>query len=103
MTIASKYFLIFAIMFNADVLWAVYIKWAAEGKAGLASIASVLIYIIGAFTFGEFIKDPYILIPAGLGCFLGTYITIVISHEKENPDPFFGSRIREALKILKKG
>lgn len=96
-----KYVAIFFALFFTDIIWALYIKWTAKGKAGRAALASFFIYIVGAVTIGEFVKDPWVLIPAGLGCFLGTYITIVIAHEKENPNPLFGSRIREALKIFK--
>lgn len=71
-----KYILIFFALVLTDIVWALYIRWAAQGRALRAAISSILIYVIGAFTFGEFIKDTWILIPAGLGCFVGTYITI---------------------------
>lgn len=71
-----KYFIIFIALLFTDVIWALYIRWSARGKAVKAATASILIYVIGAFTFGEFIKDAWVLIPAGLGCWIGTYITI---------------------------
>jgi len=71
-----KYIVIFFALVITDVVWALYIRWAAKGKALKAGLSSILIYVIGAFTFGEFIKDAWILIPAGLGCFVGTYVTI---------------------------
>lgn len=71
-----KYIVIFFALVLTDIVWALYIRWAAKGKALKAGIASIFIYVIGAFTIGEFIKDTWILIPAGLGCFFGTYTTI---------------------------
>jgi len=71
-----KYIVIFFALVLTDIVWALYIRWAANGKALKAGLSSILIYVIGAFTFGEFIKDAWILIPAGLGCFVGTYVTI---------------------------
>lgn len=71
-----KYFIIFLALFVTDIIWALYIRWAANGKALRAALSSILIYVIGAFTFGEFIKDAWVLIPASMGCFAGTYATI---------------------------
>lgn len=71
-----KYIVIFFALVLTDIVWALYIRWAAQGKALRAALSSILIYVISAFTFGEFIKDVWIIIPAGLGCFVGTYATI---------------------------
>jgi len=71
-----KYIVIFFALILTDIVWALYIRWSANGKALKAGLASILIYVVGAFTFGEFIKDVWILIPASLGCFVGTYVTI---------------------------
>jgi multidrug transporter EmrE-like cation transporter len=71
-----KWIIIFLALFFTDIIWALYIRWSAQGRALRAGIASIFIYVVGAFTFGEFIKDAWILIPAGLGCFVGTYTTI---------------------------
>jgi hypothetical protein len=72
----GKYIAIFFALFVTDIIWALYVKWTSRGEAIKAALASFFIYVIGAFTIGEFIKDPWVLIPAGLGCFVGTYITI---------------------------
>lgn len=74
--IPLKYVLIFFALLVTDIIWTLYINWAAEGKPIKAGVASIFIYVVGAFTIGEFVKDPWVLIPAGLGCFVGTYITI---------------------------
>lgn len=71
-----KYIIIFIALFITDIIWALYIRWSAQGKALKAGLASILIYVIGAFTIGEFIKDVWVLIPASIGCFAGTYATI---------------------------
>jgi len=71
-----KYTIIFIALLITDIVWALYIRWSASGKAFKAALLSILIYVIGAFTFAEFIKDSWVLIPASLGCFVGTYVTI---------------------------
>lgn len=71
-----KYIIIFFALFVTDIVWALYIRYSASGKAFKAAVLSILIYAIGAFTFAEFIKDTWVLIPASAGCFVGTYLTI---------------------------
>lgn len=71
-----KYIVIFLAVLLADIAWALYIRWTSSGKAIKAALCSVLVYVVSAFTFGEFVKNPEILIPASLGCFVGTYVTI---------------------------
>lgn len=79
-----KYIIIFFALFFTDIVWTLYIRWAAAGLALKAAIMSVFIYIIGAYTFLELVKDPYIMFPAAFGCLIGTYFTIRwdIKHEK---------------------
>lgn len=71
-----KYIIIFLALFLTDIIWALYIRWSAKGLAFRAATLSILIYVFGAFTFAEFIKDAWVLIPASMGCFAGTYATI---------------------------
>lgn len=71
-----KYLIIFFALFFADIVWALYIRWSARGLAFRSGVASIFIYIVSAFTFGEFIKDAWVLIPTSLGAFAGTYVTI---------------------------
>jgi hypothetical protein len=77
-----KFVVIFFALFLTDIVWALYIRWSANGLALKAAIASIFIYVIGAFTFAEFIKDFWVIIPASLGCFVGTYITVKLDSEK---------------------
>jgi len=76
MIIKTKYILIFFALFLTDIIWTLYIRWAANGHALKAAIASIFIYLVGAITIGAFVRDPWVLIPAGMGCFVGTYVTI---------------------------
>lgn len=71
-----KHVAIFFALFFTDIVWALYIRWSAKGLAFRAAVSSIFIYTIGAFTFAEFIKDLWVVIPASLGCFFGTYVTI---------------------------
>lgn len=74
--IIHKYLFVFLLMFITDVIWALYIRWSASGKAFRAAISSMFIFAVGAFTIGEFVRDSYIIIPAALGCFCGTFLTV---------------------------
>ncbi len=79
-----KYIVIFFALFFTDIVWTLYIRWSAAGYALKAAIMSVFIYIIGAWTLLELVKDIYIMIPASLGCLLGTYFTIKWDSRKKN-------------------
>jgi len=48
-----------------------------------------LVYSVSAYSFIEIVKDTYLLAPAALGAFLGTYYTVKwdIKHEKKKISP----------------
>lgn len=78
------YPIVFLAMFIMDMVWTLYIRALAQNKTILASTLSALVYSISALSFVEIVKDTYLLIPAALGAFLGTYSTMKwdIKHEK---------------------
>lgn len=78
------YIIVFLAMFAMDMVWTLYIRALAQGRAVKAASLSALVYSISALSFVEIVKDTYLLIPAALGAFLGTYYTLKwdIKHEK---------------------
>ena len=72
----TKYLLVFLLLFISDVLWTLYIRWSSRGLAVRAALTSVFIWAASAWTFLEFIDDRFVIIPASVGAFLGTYLTI---------------------------
>jgi hypothetical protein len=78
------YIVVFLAVFLMDMVWTLYIRSLAQGKIIKAASLSALVYSISALSFVEIVKDTYLLIPATLGAFLGTYFTMKwdIKHEK---------------------
>ena len=69
-----QYILVFLSMIFVDYRWGIYMKAMANHEALKASVAGALIMLAGAFTAIGYIEDHYLLIPAVLGGFIGTYV-----------------------------
>jgi uncharacterized membrane protein YfcA len=67
---------IFSLLVVVDVLYAVYTKQVQVNNPVISSLTAAAIYIINAYIVIEFVHDPMLLIPAGLGAFVGTYIGV---------------------------
>ena len=83
------YPIVFFAVFIMDMVWTLYTRALAKDKTILASVLSALVYSISALSFVEIVKDVYLLVPAALGAFLGTYSTMKwdIKHEKNKVHP----------------
>lgn len=73
-----KYVLVFLVMLVTDYIWSEWMKSVAEKQAFKAGIFSVGTVLTGAFFIAAFIENPKYLIPACLGAFIGTYISVAI-------------------------
>jgi len=62
-----------------DVLYAIYTKQVQKDNAFYSSISASAIYIINALIVIGFVNDIWLLIPAALGAFVGTYIGVKIN------------------------
>jgi len=71
-----KHVLVFLAMFMADVFWTLYFIQVEERRAALAATASTLIVLMGMFTVLQYTHDATTAIPALLGAWLGTYVTV---------------------------
>jgi len=71
-----KWWGVFAAVFALDVVWTIYVKAISGDQALLAaSIAVLLIGLSGLAQIG-YVKDPRLLLPACLGAFAGTYVSV---------------------------
>ncbi len=71
-----KAILIFLATGVSDILWVLYIRRTGEGKAISAALFSTSIVVLGAFVILTYIGNNLYLIPAAIGAFLGTVVTI---------------------------
>jgi hypothetical protein len=67
----------------ADVCWAYYFIKIEERKSVAAGIWGSAIYICGVFGVLSYTEDKTLIIPAVLGAFVGTYLTIEYKKRKE--------------------
>lgn len=70
---------IFLALVIIDILYAVYTKQVMKDRPAYSSLLAAGIYVINAIITINFVIDPWLLIPAGLGAFVGTYIGVKIN------------------------
>lgn len=68
--------LIFFATAASDVLWVFYIRRTSKGKAISAAVFSAMIVLLGGIVVLAYVDNKWYLIPAALGAFAGTIITI---------------------------
>jgi hypothetical protein len=68
-----KWLAVFLAVALADALWSRYILAASTRQAGIASLYSAGIVLVGGFTTLAYVDDPRYLLPAALGAVAGTY------------------------------
>ena len=74
---------VFLAMMITDIMWAKYTLAVAFLNPFLAGIYSAVIILMGAVTVVAYVEDRYMLIPAMLGAFVGTYYTIKRARDYE--------------------
>ena len=62
-----------------DILYAIYTKQIQKDNPLLSSASATAIYLISAAIVIGFVQDPWLLVPAALGAFVGTYIGVKIN------------------------
>lgn len=67
----------FAAMFASDVAWARYVIAAGQRVPLEAGAWAVALFLLGAFTVLGYTRDRWLLIPATLGAFAGTYFGVI--------------------------
>jgi|GEM_PF-491851 hypothetical protein len=79
--------LVFLATLVSDILWALYIRRASSGHAFSAATFSLLIVLLGGFAVTEYVDNAAYLIPAALGAFIGTIITVRwdVKDSKDHP------------------
>jgi NAD/NADP transhydrogenase alpha subunit len=68
--------LVFAAMFALDYVWARYTAHVADKRAGLAGAWAIGICLLSGFVTTKYVHDAWLLLPAALGAFGGTWAAI---------------------------
>ncbi len=67
---------VFLTTFFTDVMWTMCIRKTAQGRALGAAVCSMILVLLSAVTITSFVGNPIYIIPAAIGAFAGTYITV---------------------------
>ena len=81
-----EYILTFVFLFFTDIFYTYYLKSVADGKALIAAFWSVVVTVIGAFVVINYTTNHYVLIPAALGAFCGTFAGIHFKKRMKHGD-----------------
>ena len=68
--------LVFFAVTLVDIFWASYIKSIAADHMWRSGLFSAAIIVTGGFTAIEYVQNHWMLLPAALGAFVGTVITV---------------------------
>lgn len=68
--------LVFLCTTTSDFIWAKYIKAVNDKKALVAAGWSASIILIGGITIVSYVEVHWLVVPAALGAFLGTFLSV---------------------------
>lgn len=68
------YVLVFLGMALLDIIWAKYIQYTANKKATTAANYAAILLALNAYVVIAYTSNPYNVIPAAMGAWVGTYI-----------------------------
>jgi hypothetical protein len=68
--------LVFFSVALADYFWTRYIQCVDEQQASKSGLYAALIILVGAFATRSYVNDIWLIIPASLGAYVGTYLTV---------------------------
>ena len=83
-TYLIKFFTVMISMMLADVCWTKYFMKVADKQALQAGFWGSIIILFGAISTTSYVDDHTLIIPAVIGAFLGTYITVKHKAKQEN-------------------
>jgi hypothetical protein len=70
-------------MFFVDICWAKYFLYVSQRKPFASAAWGSMIMVFGAFTTISYIEDKTLLVPAIIGGFAGTYLTVLKESKKD--------------------
>lgn len=68
-----------------DIFYTYYIKSVNENRAGIAGFWGSVVWLFGSLAVINYTSNHWLLIPACMGAFFGTYIGIKLRNLKSQP------------------
>ena len=72
-----KWIQIFSVMVLVDFFWALYVSDVASGNGFTAGLYAAGLFVTSGFVTTEYVRNRWLLIPAGLGAFAGTLLGVL--------------------------
>lgn len=72
----TEWFATFFALFFTDIFYTYYLKAINNNKPLLSSVLAVVVFLIASVAVINYTSDHWLLIPACLGAFCGTYVGI---------------------------
>lgn len=67
---------VFVATVAVDYAWSAYMMAAAEKQPHKAAFWSLMIVLLGAFSFLSYVDNRWLLIPAAAGAYVGTWFAV---------------------------
>lgn len=79
----TKFILVFFLLFVLDLAWSFYLNNVKQGNPLSSASWAAFLYILGASATISYVTNPWLLVPACLGAFAGTYVGVVWNKWRE--------------------
>ena len=73
-----EYILTFFAVFFTDIFYTYYLRAVQENQVTKASLWSVIVFITACVAVINYTTNYWLLIPAGIGAFCGTYVGMIL-------------------------
>lgn len=77
-----SYVFTFLAVFFVDIFYTYFLKAVHENKAVKAGIWAAVVWLIGSVAVIEYTANHWLLIPACIAAFCGTYVGIILRKKK---------------------
>jgi len=78
-----EYIIVFLSMFVVDVFYAIYLKSIENNKPIFASFMAMIVFFVASIATIGYIDNHWLLIPACLGAFAGTWVGVKYNISKK--------------------
>lgn len=76
------YVVTFFAVFFTDIFYTYYLKAVQEEQTMKASLWAVIVFIVACVAVINYTTNYWLLIPAGVGAFCGTYVGMILRKQK---------------------
>jgi uncharacterized membrane protein (UPF0136 family) len=65
----------------SEILWVLTVRRATQGDGLQTAMFGSLIVLVNGFMFVSYVRNPILIIVAGIGTFIGSYFTVKVDKE----------------------